>query len=138
MKSISGALACAALSLSAGSALAATPFQNRHRFSRCHTGGRPGEDNLCRVERSDFRFPAATTISWFEVLWRPVESAQYVSIKYSERLAEAGIEPSVGSVDDSYDNALADTIKVSKGRGHPSPWTMEKRRNGGVRHPGMG
>ena len=38
------------------------------------------------------------------------ESAQYVSIKYSERLAEAGIEPSVGSVGDSYDNALAETV----------------------------
>ena len=35
---------------------------------------------------------------------------QYVSIKYSERLAEAGIEPSVGSVGDSYDNALAETV----------------------------
>ena len=35
---------------------------------------------------------------------------QYVSIRYSERLAEAGIEPSVGSVGDSYDNALAETI----------------------------
>lgn len=35
---------------------------------------------------------------------------QYVSIKYTERLAEAGIEPSVGSVGDSYDNALAETI----------------------------
>jgi putative transposase len=35
---------------------------------------------------------------------------QYVSFKYSERLAEAGIEPSVGSVGDSYDNALAETI----------------------------
>ncbi len=34
----------------------------------------------------------------------------YVSIKYTERLAEAGIEPSVGSVGDSYDNALAETI----------------------------
>jgi len=33
-----------------------------------------------------------------------------VSIKYTERLAEAGIEPSVGSVGDSYDNALAETI----------------------------
>lgn len=32
-------------------------------------------------------------------------SVQYVSIRYSERLAEAGIEPSVGSVGDSYDNA---------------------------------
>jgi len=44
------------------------------------------------------------------VLRRPVESAQYVSIRYTERLAEAGIEPSVGSVGDSYDNALAETI----------------------------
>lgn len=36
--------------------------------------------------------------------------SQYLSIKYSERLAEAGIEPSVGSKGDSYDNALAETI----------------------------
>jgi transposase InsO family protein len=35
---------------------------------------------------------------------------QYVSIRYTERLSEAGIEPSVGSVGDSYDNALAETI----------------------------
>jgi transposase InsO family protein len=35
---------------------------------------------------------------------------QYLLIKYSERLAEAGIEPSVGSVGDSYDNALAEAI----------------------------
>ncbi len=50
---------------------------------------------------------------------RPVEGGlvhhsdrgvQYISIKYSERLAKAGIEPSVGSVGDSYDNALAETV----------------------------
>jgi len=35
--------------------------------------------------------------------------SQYVSIRYTERLAAAGIEPSVGSVGDSYDNALAET-----------------------------
>ncbi len=35
---------------------------------------------------------------------------QYLSIRYSERLAEAGVESSVGSVGDSYDNALAETI----------------------------
>jgi len=35
---------------------------------------------------------------------------QYVSIRYTERLAEAGIEPSVGSLGDSYDNALAETL----------------------------
>lgn len=36
--------------------------------------------------------------------------AVYVSIKYTERLAEAGLVPSVGSVGDNYDNALAETI----------------------------
>ena len=36
--------------------------------------------------------------------------SQYLSIKYTERLAETGIKPSVGSVGDSYDNALAETI----------------------------
>jgi putative transposase len=36
--------------------------------------------------------------------------SQYVSIRYTERLAEAGIEPSVGTTGDSYDNALAETI----------------------------
>jgi len=36
--------------------------------------------------------------------------SQYIALKYTERLAQAGIEPSVGSVGDSYDNALAETI----------------------------
>src|SRR6516165_4400755 len=36
--------------------------------------------------------------------------SQYLSIRYTERLAEVGAEPSVGSVGDSYDNALAETI----------------------------
>jgi transposase InsO family protein len=50
---------------------------------------------------------------------------QYLSIRYSERLAEAGVEPSVGSVGDSYDNALAESIiglyktEVIESRG---PW----------------
>ena len=35
---------------------------------------------------------------------------QYLSIRYTERLAEAGIEPSVGSVGDSYDNAMAESV----------------------------
>src|SRR5271168_934301 len=44
------------------------------------------------------------------VLRPPIESAQYTSIRFSERLAEAGIQPSVGAVGSSYDNALAETI----------------------------
>lgn len=50
---------------------------------------------------------------------------QYVSIKYTERLAESGIEPSVGSVGDSYDNALAETINglfKTEVIHHRGPW----------------
>jgi len=36
--------------------------------------------------------------------------SQYLSIRYSERLADAGIEPSVGGVGESYDNALAESV----------------------------
>lgn len=59
------------------------------------------------------------------LLRRPVETAHYMSIRYTKHLAEAGIEPLVGSVGDSYDNALAETInglfkaKVIHRRG---PW----------------
>ena len=62
------------------------------------------------MHRSEARQYAVMTTSIFWLLRRPVESAQYVSIKYTGRLAEAGVEPSVGSVGDSYDNALAETI----------------------------
>ena len=43
-------------------------------------------------------------------LRRSLEPRQYLSIRYTERLAEAGIEPSVGSKGDSYDNALAESV----------------------------
>ena len=45
-----------------------------------------------------------------KLLRRRLESAQYLSIRYAERLLDAGIAPSVGSIGDSYDNALAETI----------------------------
>ena len=45
-----------------------------------------------------------------EVLRRPVEFTQYLSMRYTERLADAGIALSVGSRGDAYDNALAETI----------------------------
>lgn len=45
---------------------------------------------------------------------------QYISIQYTERLAVAGIQASVGIVDDSYDNVLADTINgIIQCRRHP-------------------
>ena len=45
-----------------------------------------------------------------ELVHHSDRGVQYLSIRYTERLAEAGIEPSVGSVGDSYDNALAETM----------------------------
>ena len=83
--------------------------QNRRRCS-CHaTGGRPGDRSLSRSARSERRRPTIASPS-IPVLRQPIESTQYVSIRYTERLAEAGVEPSAGSVGDSYDNALAETI----------------------------
>jgi hypothetical protein len=44
------------------------------------------------------------------VLRRPVESAQYTSVRFTEHLALAEIRPSIGTVGDAYDNALMETI----------------------------
>lgn len=46
-------------------------------------------------------------LDWFTIR---TGAAQYLSIRYTERLGLADIEPSVGSVGDSYDNALAETV----------------------------
>lgn len=78
-------------------------------WERSAARGRPGECSLPRVLRSDARLRFVITTSNLEPLRRPFESAQYLSIKYTERLAEAGIDTSVGSVGDSYDNALAES-----------------------------
>ena len=87
------------------------PTQNRCRCSRRHPGGRPGErigglPVLAAAQPLDrpTRTPPA------QVLRRLVEFAQYLSIRYTERLAETGIEPSVGTVGDRYDNAMAEPI----------------------------
>ncbi|KBS74232.1 hypothetical protein X453_01529 [Mycobacterium tuberculosis XTB13-262] len=45
-----------------------------------------------------------------DVIHHTDRGSQYTSIRFSERLAEAGIQPSVGAVGSSYDNALAETI----------------------------
>ena len=44
------------------------------------------------------------------MLHRPVESGQYLAVRYTQRLAEAGAVASVGSTGDSYDNALAEAF----------------------------
>jgi putative transposase len=74
------------------------------------TGGRPGNRNGGRLHRSERRFFIFTATSFVEVLRRSVESGQYLAMNYTQRPAEAKLVPSVGSVGDSYDNALAETI----------------------------
>ena len=79
-------------------------------FSRMIVGWRVSR-SLC----SDLALDALEQALWArpeisQLIHHSDRGVQYVSISYTERLAEAGIEPSVGSVGDSYDNALAETI----------------------------
>jgi putative transposase len=79
-------------------------------FARCIVGWR-----VSRTQTAGFVLDALEQALYAR---RPTDSlihhsdrgSQYVSIRYTERLAEAGIDPSVGSVGDSYDNALAESV----------------------------
>jgi transposase InsO family protein len=79
-------------------------------FSRAIVGWR-----VSRSLRSDLALDALEQALYFRphterLVHHSDRGVQYLSIRYTERLAEAGIERSVGSVGDSYDNALAETI----------------------------
>lgn len=85
---------------------------------------------VARSMRTDLVLDALEQALWARagaqgVIHHSDRGSQYLSIRYSERLAEAGIEPSVGSVGDSYDNALAESIiglfKTEVIR-HRGPW----------------
>ena len=62
------------------------------------------------------------------MLQRPLELAQFTSLRYGERLAEIGAVPSIGSVGDSFDNALAETVngyykaELIRGPARHGPW----------------
>ncbi len=79
-------------------------------FARCIVGWR-----VSSSMRTDFVLDALEQALYArqpernELIHHSDRGSQYVSIKYSERLAEAGIEPSVGSKGDSFDNGLAET-----------------------------
>ena len=89
VSSIAGKIGC-----TAHRRLAGEPDSPCRLCSRC-----PGTSASCAATRPS---------RWADPSQR-LNPPQYVSIKYTERLAEAGIEPSVGNVGDSYDNALAET-----------------------------
>jgi transposase InsO family protein len=79
-------------------------------FARCIVGWR-----VARSMRTDLVLDALEQALWARggaqgVIHHSDRGSQYLSIRYTERLAEAGIDSSVGSTGDSYDNALAETI----------------------------
>ena len=84
--------------------------QNRSRSSRPATGGRPGDNNGGRPDRAKRRFRLVIATPSLKVLRLLAEFTSYVSIRYTERRARVGIEPSVCSVGDSDDNVPAERI----------------------------
>lgn len=79
-------------------------------FSRLIVGWRAS-----RSLRADLALDALEQALWARpdtqrLVHHSDRGVQYLSIRYTERLAEAGIEPSVGSVGDSCDNALAESV----------------------------
>ncbi|CAM04349.1 IS629 ORF2 [Saccharopolyspora erythraea NRRL 2338] len=63
---------------------------------------------------------------------RPLEPGQYLSIRYGQRLAEVGVTASVGSVADSYDNAMAEALngtfkaELIERRSWPNPAAVQR------------
>ena len=79
-------------------------------FARCIVGWR-----VSRSLKTELVLDALEQALWARgetagLVHHSDHGCQYLSIRYTERLAEAGIDASVGSVGDSYDNALAETI----------------------------
>jgi len=89
---------------------AAIDTQNRRRSSRPATGGRPGNRNGARPDRSERRFPVFIANPLIMVLRQPLESTQYTSLAFGKRCKEAGVRPSMGSVGDAYDNAMCESF----------------------------
>ncbi|MCT2067863.1 integrase core domain-containing protein, partial [Micrococcus aloeverae] len=71
-------------------------------------------------------WPPMGSFSW--PLTHSDAGSQFTSIRYGERLAEIGATPSIGTVGDSYDNALAETVngyykaEHVRGPARPGPW----------------
>jgi len=89
--------------------------QNNVRCSRVKLDGRPGDFSSPRIKWTA-RTASCCVIFltshhlFIKVLRRPVEFAQYVSIAYTERLEELGVSASIGTVGDSFDNAMAESM----------------------------
>ena len=90
-------------------------FPQKARSRSLRTGGRPGERITARPVNAAAH-PGGRPIentSIVEVLRPPVERGQYTAVAFTEHLAAEGILASIGSVGDSFDNALAESVNSS-------------------------
>jgi putative transposase len=69
-----------------------------------------GHDGLDTIEQAIWTRQQEGRSELKDVVHHTVNGSEYASIRFTERLAEAGIQPSVGAMGSSYDNALAETI----------------------------
>ena len=108
-------------------------------FSRCIVGWR-----VSSSLRSDLALDALEQALYARptgdgLMHHSDRGVQYLSIRYTERLAEAGIEASVGSVGDSYDNALAEIgQRPLQDRGHPALRPVAQHRGRRARDARLG
>ena len=110
-------------------------------FARCIVGWRVSSSlrsdlALDALEQALYARPASD-----QLIHHSDRGSQYLSIRYTERLAEAGIEPSVGSVGDSYDlrqcpRRIGD--RALQDRGHPPARPVAASRSRGIRNTRMG
>src|SRR2546421_12197434 len=88
----------------------AIPNQNRWSSDRPATGGRPGDDNGARPDRSDLRFPTPIATSFVQVLRRPFESPQYTSEQFQRLMIDHGVVCSMSRSGNVWDNATMESF----------------------------
>ena len=91
------------------------------------------------MEALEYALTTAGRIHGNQLIHHSDRGSQYVSLKYSTALAESGIRPSVGTVGDSYDNALAEPVNGSLQGGTDScPRTVDVGRRSRIGHLAVG
>jgi putative transposase len=101
-------------------------------FARCIVGWRVSSSIKTELVLDAFEQALHARSDKDRLVHHSDRGTQYLSLRYSERLAECGIQASVGTTGDSHDNALAESIiglyktEVIRRRG---PWETSKRWN---------
>ncbi len=108
------------------------------RLKPSHTHSTPGPERPSAGRHPPKRSTNIYCCSNKPVLHPPVESGQYTSISFTERLRDAGIDASIGATGDSYDCPGRDDQRSLQDRADQGPRPVAHRRPHRDRHPGMG